>query len=63
MVINGETVFEFPAIALQPGDVVELHIAGGGGFGPPAERDPERIRRDVARGYLTPEGAREQYGE
>ena len=36
--------------------------AGGGGYGDPMERDPERVRMDVARGWETPERAREVYG-
>jgi N-methylhydantoinase B/oxoprolinase/acetone carboxylase alpha subunit len=62
VVINGRKIFEFPAIELQPGDVVELHIAGGGGFGAATERERALVLHDVKQGYLTPEGAREQYG-
>jgi 5-oxoprolinase (ATP-hydrolysing) len=32
---------------LQPGDVLHHRMAGGGGFGDPAERDPEAVRRDL----------------
>jgi N-methylhydantoinase B len=32
---------------LQPGDVLHHHMAGGGGFGDPADRDPEAVRRDL----------------
>jgi N-methylhydantoinase B len=35
---------------------------GGGGFGPPADRDAAAIRRDVSEGYVTPEAARRDYG-
>jgi N-methylhydantoinase B len=59
--INGEKRLLFPPIHLQPGDVVELHIAGGGGFGPVAERQPEAILRDLAMGYITPQGAARDY--
>lgn len=48
--------------ALARGDVETVHTAGGGGFGAPWERDPERVRRDVAEGYVTVESARERYG-
>jgi N-methylhydantoinase B len=34
----------------------------GGGWGPPAERDPEAVRRDVREGYVSPEAARRDYG-
>ena len=35
--------------------------AGGGGYGPPAERDPERVRHDVVEGWVSRERAREVY--
>ena len=50
------------ALPLEAGDVVELQTGGGGGFGEPFERDPERVRRDVVDGYVTPEGAERDYG-
>ena len=37
-------------LELQAGDVVSYRTCGGGGYGPPAERDPERVLRDVLRG-------------
>jgi len=60
--VNGREIFEFPPIQLQPGDVVELQLGGGGGFGSVAERSPWAVRRDVALGYVSPEGARTDYG-
>lgn len=50
------------ALALRAGDVVELRTGGGGGFGDPFERDPERVRADVADGYVTVEAAARDYG-
>ena len=52
--INGEKIYLFPAIDLLPGDIVELHIAGGGGFGPVEKRAEQRILYDLAFGYITP---------
>jgi N-methylhydantoinase B len=43
------------------GAVVHLHTGGGGGYGPPAERDPEAVRRDVAEEYISEAHAREHY--
>jgi N-methylhydantoinase B len=43
-------------------DVVVLESAGGGGFGDPLARDPERVRRDVRAGYVSASRAREGYG-
>ena len=39
-----------------------LDKAGGGGYGDPAKRDPDAIARDIAEGYVTPEGAKRDYG-
>jgi N-methylhydantoinase B len=44
------------------GGVVELRTGGGGGFGDPYERDPERVRVDVLDGYVTREHAEADYG-
>jgi N-methylhydantoinase B len=47
---------------LEPGSVVELLTGGGGGFGDPRQRDPERVRRDVLDGYVSLEAAERDYG-
>ena len=44
------------------GDRLIIEMPGGGGMGPPSERDPEAIRRDVRLGYLSAEAAKRQYG-
>jgi N-methylhydantoinase B len=48
--------------AIVAGDVVVLQSAGGGGFGDPLARDPERVRQDVRAGYVSAERARRGYG-
>jgi N-methylhydantoinase B len=50
------------ALPLEPGDVVVLQTGGGGGFGDPFERDPERVRRDVIDGYVSRGAAERDYG-
>jgi N-methylhydantoinase B len=60
--LNGQPVTRFPPIRLQPGDLVELHLPGGGGFGPVSERPHELIMDDIEMGYLTMQGAEEDYG-
>jgi N-methylhydantoinase B len=40
---------------------VSLETAGGGGWGPPAERDPALVLRDVLDGKVSVEAAREVY--
>ena len=37
---------------LKPGDLVEVLLPGGGGYGPPAERDPGLRQRDLQQGYV-----------
>jgi N-methylhydantoinase B len=44
------------------GDVVVMQSAGGGGYGDPTERDPERVREDVEAGYISSQRARDLYG-
>jgi N-methylhydantoinase B len=46
----------------KKGDVVTFLTAGGGGFGDPFARDVDLVLRDVALGYVTPEGAARDYG-
>jgi N-methylhydantoinase B len=47
---------------LAKGERVRLETPGGGGYGPPAERDRAAVAEDVRLGYVTPEAARESYG-
>ena len=47
---------------LMPGDVVSYQTCGGGGYGPPFERSPELVLRDVREGKVSPERACTEYG-
>ncbi|MFH1241404.1 MAG: hydantoinase B/oxoprolinase family protein [Pseudomonadota bacterium] len=47
---------------LNPGDVVVMDAAGGGGYGDPLERDTGKVERDVENDYVSLEGARKHYG-
>lgn len=47
---------------LSVGDVVSATSGGGGGWGPPGERDPELIEEDLKNGFLPEERAAEIYG-
>lgn len=60
--INGQPVTRFPPILLQPGDVVELRIGGGGGYGPVQQRSRAAIAQDLEQGYVTLAQARRAYG-
>ena len=46
----------------EPGDVVRVVGAGAGGYGDPFTREPGLVLADVARGFVSPEQAREAYG-
>jgi N-methylhydantoinase B len=47
---------------LDPGDVASVQTPGGGGYGDPLERDPDRVAADVADGVVSVAAAREEYG-
>lgn len=53
---------KFDAVVMNPGDLWVMRTGGGGGWGNPFERDPERVVRDVAVGLITAEQARSWYG-
>jgi N-methylhydantoinase B len=48
-------------IEVEAGDVVSYRTCGGGGYGPPEERDPRHIARDVREGKVSVARAREVY--
>ena len=65
--INGRHISDLPNAKvltreLAPGDGFTVRSGGGGGFGPPWERDAERVARDVQLEYVSRESAREIYG-
>jgi N-methylhydantoinase B len=47
---------------LQAGDIFRLDTPGGGGYGDPLRRDPERVLRDVREGEVSVEAAAVLYG-
>lgn len=67
MVVNPGTAGErrlgnIDTAVLQPGDVLDIRSAGGGGRGDPFTREAWRVARDVARGYVSVEAAEREYG-
>ena len=44
------------------GRKVMMAFPGGAGYGDPAERDPNLVKRDLARGYISAQSAAEDYG-
>jgi N-methylhydantoinase B len=54
--LGSKTTVDVPA-----GGVVSFRTCGGGGFGPPEQRDPELVLADVRHGKVSIERAREVY--
>src|SRR5215470_2973212 len=48
-------------LRLMKGDLISWDMAGGGGWGNPRQRDPERVRQDVIDGYVSLEAALADY--
>ncbi len=49
-------------VPIGPGDRMRFQTPGGGGWGEPSERSQDRVREDLAEGYISPQQAREVYG-
>ena len=68
VVRDGKTIEPSPVpgkvggFALEAGDVVRMETSGGGGYGDPLTRGPEKVLDDVAHGYLSAAQARSRYG-
>jgi N-methylhydantoinase B len=63
---NGDTqpelLYKTENRPLQAGDRVRMSTGGGGGYGDPRQRPIELVARDVIRGFVSRESAREDYG-
>ena len=51
-----------PEVIFTSRDVVRLVLPGGGGYGSPRERDRALVESDLRNGYVTPDGAKREYG-
>ncbi len=60
--VNGQPGNPYGLTRLQPGDVVTMDAAGGGGYGDPRERDRAAVARDVAEGKVSADDAARNYG-
>jgi N-methylhydantoinase B len=47
---------------IRPGEFIVGSDCGGGGYGSPLERDPDRVHLDVLEKYVSIEKARDIYG-
>jgi N-methylhydantoinase B len=60
--VSGRPGNPFGLTRMNPGDVIVIDVAGGGGYGDPLDRDPEMVQEDVIQGYVSLEKAKEDYG-
>ncbi|MFQ6115447.1 MAG: hydantoinase B/oxoprolinase family protein, partial [bacterium] len=60
--VNGEPGDPYGLTRLQPGDLVTMDAAGGGGYGDPKERNLQALLRDVRDGKVSVESAKKDYG-
>ena len=56
-----EPLGKVTGLPIPAGATLELRCGGGGGWGPPAERDPAAVDEDVHEGYVTEPAARRDY--
>ncbi len=49
-------------LLVKPGQVIISKCNGGGGYGDPFAREPERVLRDVREGWVSRSRARHTYG-
>ena len=47
---------------VKRGDVLRIETGGGGGYGHPFDRPPERVLEDVAGGFVSVDSAKRLYG-
>ena len=49
-------------LILKQGDILRIETGGGGGWGHPFDREPERVRDDVLDGVVSAASAHDDYG-
>lgn len=60
--LNRESMPPKTVMWMEPEAEVQMNPPGGGGFGDPFERSPERVFDDVVNGYVSIESAAKDYG-
>ena len=60
--LNGRTIGWGKPHLLHPGDRIVYRTAGGGGYGDPAQRDADLVRKELRDGLITETVAQEAYG-
>ena len=59
---DGEKLHAKALKDLTNGEVIHVNLPGGGGYGDPFQREPEKVLWDVIEGYVTAAAAEKQYG-
>ncbi len=59
---DGEPMFGKGKQFVPHGKTVHLAFPGGAGYGLVDKRDPELVKQDLAKGYISPESAAQDYG-
>lgn len=59
---NERTIQKIDVLKLERGDVVRIYSPGGGGYGRPNDRAPEKVLSDVTNGFVTDAVAESMYG-
>ena len=49
-------------VTLRTGETIVSHCCGGGGYGDPLSREPEKVARDVVEGWVSRDRAADVYG-
>ena len=49
-------------VYMRRGDIIRLETAGGGGYGNPQERDPQKVRYDLENNFISEKSAIADYG-
>ena len=57
-----EELGSYARVRLEAGETIVGHTCGGGGYGPPHERDVDRVAHDVRESWISAERAFEVYG-
>jgi N-methylhydantoinase B len=58
---DGQFIHPKSQTTLKPGDRLTMNYAGGGGFGPPEERDLEKVEEDLTEELISHEASQDIY--
>lgn len=58
---DGEDLPSKGEVQVKAGKTLVFETPGGGGFGPPPERDGDSLQRDLDEGLVSPEAAQRVY--